>query len=68
VDSDSRGRKSPSTPKSNSKRSYTKPQLRKIPLSSVKALLETKAVPVDPGAEEMLRRVKRLRSTDEKPK
>jgi hypothetical protein len=69
MDSKSNGTKSPLTAKSKSKkRPYVKPQVRKIPLSCAKAQLEAKAVPGDPGAEEMLRRITRSLSGDEKLK
>jgi len=38
------------------------------PVQLSEALLETKAIPGNPGAEEISRRVTRLPSTDEKPK
>jgi len=60
--------KKKSTVTRKSKRPYVGPQVRQISPAVAKAELQSKAIPGDQGAEEMLRRINRSLKSNEKRK
>jgi hypothetical protein len=66
MSSRSKGKKSSRVPKS--KRPYAIPKLTHVSPAAAMAELRAKAIPGDPAAEEMLRRIRQLQTGDKKQK